>query len=349
MYVLSIECCSHTGDYVNMDENMMKTGSEHTQPEQDTEKNKGGLTERSVSVAIVCAGVLWGTIGIFVRQFNAVGLTSLDICEIRSLGCALFMVVIMLVRDHRFPRIRLRDLWCFLGTGLLSILLFNVCYFATIQMSSMSVAAVLLYTSPAFVMILSRILFKERMSKTKFVALGLTLLGVVLTGNVIGTSASLPVFALITGILSGVGYALYTIFSRYALDRGYEPLTIVTYTYIVAAIGGAFIANFGNIGSALSTGTGMMAIAVLYVLLSTVIPFTLYTGGLAHVSNSKASIIVSVEPVAATIFGFLFFGETPTLSVVLGMVCILTAIVLLNLQVLRKGKTSKDRPAPQEK
>lgn len=305
---------------------------DNTPAHKDKTAPRTVLSERTAALAIICAGVLWGTIGIFIRAFNAAGLTALDISEVRAIGCAVIMTVILVIRDHRFPRIRLRDLWCFLGTGLLSILLFNFCYFSTIQASSMSIAALLLYTAPAFVMVLSRILFKERFSAPKLIALGLTLVGVLLTGNVLGSGGTLTPLALFTGIMSGVGYAFYTIFSRYALERGYEPLTIVTYTYIVTAIGGAFLTDFGRVGVALGTGTGMFWMMLIYVLLSTVIPYTLYTAGLIHTENSKASIIVSVEPVAATLFGFIFFGEMPTGMTVCGMLCILGAIVLLNVR-----------------
>ena len=74
-------------------------------------------------------------------------------------------------------RIRLRDLWCFLGTGIGSIVFFNYCYFKTISLTSMSVAAVLLYTAPAIVMVLSRILFGERFTVRKVTALVMTFVG----------------------------------------------------------------------------------------------------------------------------------------------------------------------------
>ena len=48
-------------------------------------------------------------------------------------------------------RVRLRDLWCFAGTGIVSLLLFSWCYFSGMQEASLSVMAVLLYTSPAFI------------------------------------------------------------------------------------------------------------------------------------------------------------------------------------------------------
>jgi DME family drug/metabolite transporter len=283
------------------------------------------------TIAVVCAGVLWGSIGIFVRAFNATGLQALDISEIRAAGCAVMMLVVLVIRDHRLPRIRLKDLWCFLGSGLLSIFLFNVCYFSTIEHTSMSVAAVLLYTAPAFVMLLSRVLFAERFTRRKILALILTFIGCCLTSNVFSGHAVLSARGIVTGIMSGVGYALYTIFSRYALNRGYDTFTIVFYTFLITAIGGAPLTAFPRIGNAVAMQPSTLLVMFGYVLLTTVLAYALYTYGLIRMENSRASIVVSIEPVAATTFGFLFFGEVPTLSVLLGMAAVLSAIVMVNL------------------
>ena len=112
--------------------------------------------------AILAAGSLWGSMGLFVRVYNARGLQSTDIVAIRAMATVIAMFVFMIFFRRELLRIRLRDLWCFLGTGIGSIVFFNYCYFKTISLTSMSVAAVLLYTAPAIVMVLSRILFGER-------------------------------------------------------------------------------------------------------------------------------------------------------------------------------------------
>ena len=73
-------------------------------------------------------------------------------------------------------RVRLRDLWCFAGTGIVSLLLFSWCYFSGMQEASLSVMAVLLYTSPAFIVLLSVLLFRETLTRQKLLALVLTFL-----------------------------------------------------------------------------------------------------------------------------------------------------------------------------
>ena len=79
--------------------------------------------------AVLLAGALWGSMGIFVRRYNAQGLESLQIVGIRAVGTTILLFLYLMAAKRDLLRIRLRDLWCFLGTGLLSILFFNYCYF----------------------------------------------------------------------------------------------------------------------------------------------------------------------------------------------------------------------------
>ena len=69
---------------------------------------------------------------------------------------------------------------------------------------------------------------------------------------------------------------------------------------------------------------------IAFGLVSTVFPYLAYTLGLEYVENGRASIIASVEPVVATLFGVFVFREKLTLMNLLGMILVLGAIVLCN-------------------
>ena len=120
-----------------------------------------GLKYRKFSLFVLLAGSLWGFMGLLVRSLNAVGLTSMEICFIRGAVTFVVMLAGLLLFDRKALRIKLKDIWCFVGTGAFSVAFFNFCYFKTMTLTSLSVAAVLLYTAPAFVMLMSAVLFKE--------------------------------------------------------------------------------------------------------------------------------------------------------------------------------------------
>ncbi|MCD7981201.1 MAG: DMT family transporter [Clostridiales bacterium] len=284
--------------------------------------------KKTASLLILAAGILWGSMGLFVRKLDLYGLTSIDIVALRAMVTSVFLFLFLLIFRRKLLRIRLRDLWCFLGTGIASIAFFNFCYFKAITLTSLSAAAVLLYTAPAIVMVLSRFLFGERFTKRKLLALFMTFFGCVLVTGVLTEPGNLSAGGILAGLGAGLGYALYSVFSRYALERGYHSLTITFYTFLIAAVGTVFMADIGKVGRAASDSASMLLFCIAFGVLCTVVPYLTYTLGLQFVENSRASIIASVEPVTATLLGLAVFGEKLSAAGAAGVVLVLAALVL---------------------
>ena len=126
---------------------------------------------------IIVAGTLWGIISIFVNQLRIIGFNSMQVVSIRVLFSALVLVFYLLLKDRQQLKIKLKDIPLFIGTGVGSIIFFNYCYFEAIDIiGGASIPALLLYTAPIFVMILSVILFKEKITKKKLISLVMTFL-----------------------------------------------------------------------------------------------------------------------------------------------------------------------------
>ena len=280
---------------------------------------------------MILAGVCWGSIGLFIRRFNAAGLYSMDMVVLRSVSTCLFLFLFLLFYDRSLLKIRLRDIWCFLGTGIVSMVFFNYCYFTLISLSSLSVAAVMLYTAPVFVMLLSAFLFHEKITGKKILALIMTVLGCVFVTGVIGDAASLSLRAILFGLGAGLGYALYSIFSRYALQRGYHSFTISLYTFFFASLAALPLVDPGRILSVAASGPFMLFFSIVCGLVTTAVPYIVYNFGLSSMENGKAAIIASIEPVVATLIGFFVFHETLTLGNLAGILLVLGAIAVSNL------------------
>jgi drug/metabolite transporter (DMT)-like permease len=285
---------------------------------------------------ILLAGTLWGCMGLFVRPLNERGLSSWDIVFLRAFLTMIFMGVFIFVKDKSLFRIKLKDIWCFLGTGLLSIVFFNLCYFKEITITSLSVAAILLYTAPAFVMVISAFCFKEKLTKIKLSSLFISFIGLTFVTGVIGGTETITAKALFIGLGAGLGYALYSIFGRYALERGYTSATISFYTFLFASFGTVLFAKPAKVWEVSTGSLKIAALSVAFVLVSTVIPYLVYTQGLKKVDNGQASIIASVEPVVATLNGIFWFHEDMNWTVAVGVVLVLTGITLSNLRFKNK-------------
>lgn len=277
---------------------------------------------------ILLAGILWGSMGLFVRYFTACGLSSLNIVACRIFFTVLILLPITAVVSPSSLRVRLRDCWCFVGTGLLSIVFFNLCYFSTIRSSSLATAAVLLYTAPIIVTLLSVPLFHEKLTVRKIAGCAAAFAGCVLVSGVGGLSFS-PA-ALLTGLGSGVGYALYTVFGRFALDRGYSSLTVTVYTFLFAAVSMLFLTDFPQLFSVLSDSPLPIVVGLAMGLCVSILPYLLYTAGLTAVEAGTASVMASVEPVTAALVGLAVYHEIPGAAEAVGMVMVLGAILILN-------------------
>lgn len=292
------------------------------------EKNSA-LSSFLGTISVTLAGILWGCIGIFVRRFED-ELTSMQIVSARTVYTVIILFLLLLIFKRDLLKIKLRDIWCFLGTGVCSIILFNYCYFKCMSETSISVAAVLLYTAPAMVTIMSAVVFKEKITVPKISALLMAMLGCVLISGILTQKPLVSKEGIIAGVLSGFGYALYSIFSRCALNRGYKSLTIIFYTFLVALIFLIPFTDWKTMSDVMFKSRENFIYYLLFSIVSTVLPYLFYTYGLTKLTPARASIMASVEPVSATIIGFIFFNERPSLIAFCAIACILFSIVLLS-------------------
>lgn len=285
----------------------------------------------AVLLAVV-AGTLWGMIGYFVRNLQSQGLSSMQIVAIRMVISAVLFSLFALVFSRKLFIIKLKDLWCFLGTGVLSVATFSFCYFKSIELSSLSMASVLLYTAPIFVMMFSVFLFKEKLSVIKIISLVLAFVGCLFVTGVLIDSGDINVVAVIYGLMSGVCYALYSIFSRLALNRNYSPLTITLYTFIFSGVASLFVIDVKPVVQVMTRDLHSFVFCVLFAVLSSVLPYVTYTLSLKYIKPSTASIVASIEPVVATVTGVIVFDEAVDFPYgYIGIALVISSIVLINL------------------
>ena len=280
---------------------------------------------------------MWGCMGLLVRPLNNVGLQSMDIVLLRSQETWILTLLTMPLLSKlthssikQDIKIKPKDIWVFLGTGVVSIIFFNFCYFTTIILTSLSVAAILLYTSPIFVMLISAVVFKDKITKYKVISLILAFVGcLVVTGAITGNMV-VNVAGVLYGLGAGLGYALYSIFGKIATDKGYSSVTVTLYTFIVAGLAAIPFTNISHIIGVYKANPNMILYTIFMILITTYLPYILYTAGLAGLEPGKAAIIACIEPVMATFVGWIAFNEVPALITILGVLMVLAAIVLIN-------------------
>jgi drug/metabolite transporter (DMT)-like permease len=235
-----------------------------------------------------------------------------------------------MITDINKLKLAKKDIKWFVGTGILSILFYNTCYCAAIQLTSLSVAAVLLYTSPIFVTLFSVPIFKEKITRVKLLAILFSVIGCALVSGLLSnTKVDISIKGIFLGVCAAIGYAFYGILAKILIKK-YHSLTILFYSFLFASIGGLFACDIkGIIGIAMNAPISIIAI-IITALLCNIIPYILFTTALKHIKASKVSIIASIEPVVATLIGFIAFDESITFVNILGIACVLFAIRILS-------------------
>jgi drug/metabolite transporter (DMT)-like permease len=299
------------------------------------------LSSLRVYIITMAGAACWGLIGLFISPLYARGFTAWDVVAIRAVFSfvILFLIMALFYRDQLHTK--LKDHFFFAGAGIFSIALFNFFYFEVFSKSSLSLAVTLLYTGPLFVTILSRLLFKEPLTVRKGLSLVLAITGCAfVVGLLPFGQGGIPVKTLFMGILSGLCYALYSIFNKPVTKR-YSALTITTYTFLYTSIFMLLTSDIaGKAGQFQYMDVWMPALLLAFI--GTVAGYVFYTSGLKHLEASKASILATIEPIVAVLTGVLLLGELLHGWQVFGIGLVLYSSVLVAEKRPKKSHVRED-------
>ena len=287
------------------------------------------MRQARFTLSVIAAGVLWGIISIFIKGLNGGNLSPVQILQLRAIIASVLMAPCLFIIDKKLLCFELKDIWMFIGTGVISLTFFSLCYFQTIIESGASVAVILLYTSPIFVILFSLALFKEKVTAVKLTALIMTFVGCILVSGLGRDGGGITAKGFIVGLGSGLGYALYSIFSRYALKK-YHVLTITFYTFLFSGI--TIIPFSGLEMNSIISQPQLLLYGVGIAMFCTVLPYLFYTYGMTRLETGKAAILVTVEPLVGTLVGCCLYGEPMTVVKAFGILLTFGAVILLGLK-----------------
>lgn len=289
------------------------------------------LKENKGYIMIFAAGMLWGTIGLFVNILNGMGIPSVTIAFLRLATGAIVMIPFMLAIGGKSTfKIDRKGLLVCLALGVFCQAMFNYSYNESIETVGVATGAILLYTSPIFVCIMSKLFLKENIGTKKLIALVINVIGCVLTiTNADFSQIHFSVYGVAAGIMAGFLYGSMTIISKPATGK-YNPITIIFYSFIFGSIFLAFLGNpIEDIAGAISIK--FIIAALVYGLVTTAGAYFFYMNGLSRIKEpSKAPVVASVETVVAAIIGVAVFSEAFGLYKLIGIGLVVTSIVIMN-------------------
>jgi drug/metabolite transporter (DMT)-like permease len=224
-----------------------------------------------------------------------------------------------------------REVALFSAFGLFSLTIFEALYFTSFAYTTVQHSAALLYTAPAFVAVLSWLILKEHMTKTKLFAVVLSILGAFL---ILGIARGQMIFASKTqfgdwlAVGAGLAYSTWYIFGK-ILGKNREPAVT---SLLAMGFGAVFLfpLMIGMEGLRVPQSPIAWELVGLIGIVPTAAAYVLYLAGLRSVDATKASVFAIVEPLSAAFFGFLFFKELFSSDSLVGFVLILSSIILIS-------------------
>lgn len=292
--------------------------------------------KRAAPGLVLVSAILWGSMGIVTRYVADIGFHTRQTAAVRICSAAMVLLLYLVAFDRKKLKIHKADVKWFLGAGLGSLFINNLAYAETVQRASLSLAVILLYTAPFFVMILSVVFFQERLTVRKLGALFLSFAGCVLTAGL--SDAGLgedPGITLLIGLCAGFGYSLYSIFGKFLVGK-YDSATVTAYTFFVASIASFVISEPKELFRIMGEHPDKMPLVALGSVITLALPYLIYSYALRYIESSKASIIASFEVAAASLFGVILYQEKLDIYNIMGILCVIMALILLQINFSKK-------------
>jgi len=280
---------------------------------------------------VVIAALLWAVSGSAAKFLFSTGISPFELVQLRLTIAAGVLLAWLLIRHPARLKIAPRDIGYFiiLGSGAMAAVQFT--YLFSISKIHVAAAILLQYLAPGFIALYTVAVSRDRLNRTTLLALAGTFSGCYL---VVG-AYHFKIFALnylgvISGFLSALAFAWYTLQSEYGMRR-YHPLTVLFFAMLFGAVTwnilqppfGAFLGRY----SPLQWGwIGFIS------LLGTLLPFGFYFNGINLIRSTRACITATLEPITAGVLSFLFLNEIMSSLQLIGGIMIIAAVILLQIE-----------------
>lgn len=263
---------------------------------------------------LIIASIAFGFLGVFGKLAYSAGLSIGELLTFRFALAGLLLWAWFILVHPTWIKISWFQLLISALLGIFGYAVFSTLYFTAIEGVSIALAAMLLYTYPIWVTLISALFKHEEIKKMDWIILAIATMGLslLLWGHISVTNAA----AILAGLGSALCYAIYIVVSG-RLQKTIRPITSSLYVITFSALALNFWhqPHFPNILKL--TPTGGLAIVGI-ALVCTILPLTLVLAGLQKMKNSEAALLTMIEPVTATIMGVIIWNESFTWTQFLG-------------------------------
>lgn len=280
---------------------------------------------------------VFGTIGVFVRHIS---LPSQILALARGVVGVIFLSVVLLIRGGRLDRVQVRRnlLWLLLSGTALG---FNwIFLFEAYNYTSVAVSTLCYYMAPIFVILVSPLLLRERLTGKKCICVALALVGMVCISGILdgGISSHEELRGILFGLAAAVLYASIVLLNKKiqgisAFDKTILQLgisAVVLLPYCIMTTDPAALHFSGN----------TVPMLLLVGIVHTGFTYFLYFGAMDHISGQTAAMISYVDPAVAVLASVIILREPMHLVEALGAVLILGAALMSEVTFRKKASVN---------
>lgn len=287
--------------------------------------------------ALAC--VFWGISGLFAKGLFNISpeITPIWITQVRMIISGVLLLIFAQITGKKPMNVmkNKKDAITVISYGLLGLLPVQYCYFIVVQQANASIATILQFVGPFFVMIYMVAFEHQALRKLDVLAGIIAFVGVFfLATHGHFNQLSLSPMVLFWGFLSAIGVATNTLIPRRLLDHT-SSLVVTGWGLLIAGIALTIVHPVWPHLPQKSMGMIVLLMAGIIVI-GTLIPFQWMMGSLRYIAPSTATLLDAFEPVSATIGSVLFFGLVMAPIDWVGAVMIILAVMALSWQPKNK-------------
>ncbi len=292
---------------------------------------------------------VWSTTGVFMSYLiTEYQIPAFVLAFWRNLLVCVILLPVLLFGNRTLLRIKQSDLGFYNWYGAILALL-NILWALSVQANGASVATVLVYSSAGFTAIFAIWIFKERMGIIKGVAILLSLIGCVMVSNAYDQALwHLNPLGIITGILSGVVFAIYTLMGKETAKRRINTWNALFYSFAIGAVWISII----NLWPGMPGSTGSYAqlwpelplngwvLLFMLAFVPTLLGFGLYNTSMNYLSASIANLLATLEPAMTAVQAYILLNERMSAIQITGSLIIILAVVMVQMEKAPRGEVT---------
>ena len=304
------------------------------------------------AVMYLIAAFLFALNGSVAKAQIEAGLSPAEVTEVRTIGCAVLLLIYILIRNPSSLKVRRAEIPFLLLFGVLAYALTPFLFFLSVELLPVAIASLLAFLAPVLVALWLRYVKHEAVGRSIWLSLVLVVGGLILVSQV-WSGMTLNALGVFFGLLTAAALAAYLILGEEGARRR-DVMSLAFWGFAIATVTWSILAPWWNFPWTLLTATtslfdgtvtGIPVWSLVIVMIAiSVIPFVLVLMSLQRIGAQRGGILGTTEPLWAALLAFILLGEVLSPIQGLGGLVVLVGVLVAEFasqRALRAGALTR--------